>query len=116
MFSSRTRSALFIMTVILEADKKQDKRLRQSDIAEALGLSVSGVELLVKDLRAADLIEGKKGPGGGLFIERDPAFISVAEIAIAMEGNVKPGKYPLISEVINKAMQSVHLSDLMEGA
>jgi Rrf2 family iron-sulfur cluster assembly transcriptional regulator len=61
--------------------------LRQ-DIAERQQISADYVAQLFRQLRAAGLVEGVKGPGGGYQLARDAAAISAGDVMRAAEGPV----------------------------
>jgi Rrf2 family protein len=51
-------------------------------------LSAGYLEQIASTLRAAGLIEGKRGPGGGYVLTRDPKAIAVREVIEAIEGKI----------------------------
>lgn len=59
-------------------------------IEHAAGPSVSSgyLEQVVSTLRAAGLVEGKRGPGGGYVLTRPPERITVREAIEALEGGI----------------------------
>ena len=57
-------------------------------IAERQGMSAEYVAQLFRDLAAAGLLEGIKGPGGGYRLARDPETIRVGDVIRAVEGPV----------------------------
>jgi Rrf2 family cysteine metabolism transcriptional repressor len=63
--------------------------LRQ--IAKKKKLPFKYLEQVVIPLREAGLIEAKEGKGGGYFLKKKPAKISIAQIAEALEGPVEVG-------------------------
>lgn len=53
------------------------------------GFSSSGyLEQIVASLRAAGLVSGKRGPGGGYRLARPPEKITVREVVEALEGKI----------------------------
>lgn len=56
-----------------------------ADLAERQEVSISYLEQLFSDLRAADLVHGARGPGGGYRLSRQPGDISVAQIIDAID-------------------------------
>ena len=133
--STRGRYALRAMVdLALRADK--GPVLRQ-DIAKRQEISADYVAQLFRHLRAAGLVEGVKGPGGGYRLTREAATISAGDVVRAVEGPVAvtncvaPTSEPTcnradhcvthllwkqLSEAITKVLDSVTLQDLSEEA
>lgn len=59
-------------------------------ILEAAGKfgSAGYLEQVVTQLRDADLVKGRRGPGGGYVLSRSPEKISVREVVEAIEGKI----------------------------
>jgi Rrf2 family protein len=58
------------------------------DCAAGKEISSGYLEQVVSALREAGLVEGKRGPGGGYKLARDPKTISVREVVEALEGKI----------------------------
>lgn len=61
-----------------------------SEIAEEQGLSEKYLEHIASMLRAAEIIVGKRGSGGGYYLARPPERITLLEILEALEGPIEP--------------------------
>lgn len=59
-------------------------------IGGAAGEEISSgyLEQIVAPLREAGLVEGKRGPGGGYRLSRDPKSVTVREVVEALEGPI----------------------------
>ena len=55
-------------------------------IGERQGIPTRYLEQIFQRLRKADLIVGKRGPGGGYALARPPARITLREVVEAVEG------------------------------
>jgi Rrf2 family iron-sulfur cluster assembly transcriptional regulator len=55
-------------------------------IGERQGIPPRYLEQIFQRLRKADLVTGKRGPGGGYVLVRTPAVITLREIVEAVEG------------------------------
>ena len=84
--STRGRYALRAM-VDLTQHTDEEPILRR-DIAERQNISADYVAQLFRGLRAAGLVKGVKGPGGGYTLARDPTTISAGDIIRAVEGPI----------------------------
>ena len=133
--STRGRYALRAMVdLALHAD--EGTVLRQ-DIAARQEISADYVAQLFRRLRAAGLVKGVKGPGGGYRLARDAATISAGDVVRAVEGPVAlvhcivPGDEPScnrvdrcatrllwkrLSEAMTEFLDSVTLKDLCDEA
>ncbi|MGV6827540.1 MAG: Rrf2 family transcriptional regulator [bacterium] len=56
-----------------------------SDISENQGISLSYLEQLFAQLRNKSLVHGVRGPGGGYYLGREAADISIANIICAVD-------------------------------
>jgi Rrf2 family transcriptional regulator, cysteine metabolism repressor len=61
----------------------------KQEIAESEGISADYVEQLLTKLRAAGLVESRRGVRGGFVLARDPAQITVADVLAATEGPIR---------------------------
>jgi Rrf2 family protein len=69
------------------AERFADKTpLPLEEIARKEGISHGYLEEVARLLRAAGMIEGKRGAGGGYVLAKDPNEISVADVIAAIEG------------------------------
>ena len=84
--STRGRYALRGM-VDLALHTKASPVLRQ-DISTRQEISADYVAHLFRQLSAAGLLEGVKGPGGGYRLTRDPSTIRAGDVIRAVEGPV----------------------------
>ena len=84
--STRGRYALRAMVdLALHSDERPVLR---HDIAARQEISADYVAQLFRRLRAAGLVDGVKGPGGGYMLARDAATISTGDVVRAVEGPV----------------------------
>ena len=56
------------------------------DTAEREGLSLKYLEKLIKMLKQAGYVKGKRGPNGGNVLVRDPEDISIGKVAQVLDG------------------------------
>ena len=88
MISTRGRYALRVMLDL--AERGEAGFIPLKDVAERQGISKKYLEIIVKDLVTAELIEGASGTGGGYRLVREPKDYSVGEILELMEGTIAP--------------------------
>lgn len=60
--------------------------VRADDVAAAQDIPVAFLLTILNDLKAADLVTGHRGRGGGYTLARPAAEITVADVARAIEG------------------------------
>ena len=60
--------------------------VRVKQIGARQGIPHRFLEQIFQDLRRADLVTGKRGPGGGYVLTRSPEDISLRQIVEAVEG------------------------------
>ena len=60
--------------------------VRKDEVAGAEGISADYVQQIMMKLKAADLIQSRRGVNGGFMLARAPSQITALDIVIAMEG------------------------------
>ena len=63
--------------------------VRLSDISEREGISHAYLEQLFNRLKKVGVVRGRKGPGGGYVLDKDPDSILMGEVIRAVEGEEK---------------------------
>jgi Rrf2 family protein len=63
-------------------------------IGERQGIPTRYLEQIFQRLRRARVVKGKRGPGGGYVLSRDPAEITLRHIVEAVEGPMVTGTPP----------------------
>lgn len=81
--SSKSRFAITTMLELVTQDSR--KALKLADIADTHGISLSYLEQIFAALRSKGLVEGRRGPGGGYALSREPVDISIADIICAVD-------------------------------
>jgi len=134
-----TRSSYTVRALLDLAQNSVDGRpVRLSDISRREGISHAYLEQLFNRLKKVEVVRGRKGPGGGYILAKDPAQILMGDVIKAVEGEEKLflcteehsdgescQRYPgctthLLWEKLSASFQdylnSISLSDLLEGA
>lgn len=75
----------------------EEKTESLSEIARIQGVSLSYLEQLFARLRAAKLVVGTRGPGGGYRLRHAPEDISLARILDALEGRQREERLAALS-------------------
>lgn len=86
MISTKGRYALRVM--IDMAEQKTDSFIPLCEIAERQGISVKYLEIVLKSLIKANLLEGRRGKGGGYKLTRQPHEYTVGEILDLTETSI----------------------------
>ena len=81
--STKGRYAITAMLDLALKDGSEPVTL--SDIANNQGISLSYLEQLFSSLRNKGLVKGVRGPGGGYFLGKPVAEITIAEIICAVD-------------------------------
>ena len=105
-------------------------------ISASQKISQGYLEQIIKPLREADLVSGKKGFGGGYTLTKAPAAITVGDVIRAVEGPVIPVKcvadgtkdldscpndcrarhvWQQVGQAIDGVLDSITLQDLISG-
>ena len=88
MFSTKGRYTIRLMIDL--AKRQDDNYVALKDVALSQDISKKYLEIIVKDLVEAGLLEGKPGKSGGYKLSRKPEDYTVAEILEIMEGTLAP--------------------------
>ena len=85
-----TRSSYTVRALIDLAQYSRDgSPVRLSDISEREGISHAYLEQLFNRLKKVGVVKGRKGPGGGYVLGKDPENILMGEVILAVEGEEK---------------------------
>lgn len=85
--TTRDHSGLILMTSLAE-QFHTETYISLQGIAAEMQLSQGYLEEVASSLKKAGLIQGKQGPSGGYRLAKDPQFITLEDIVIALEGPV----------------------------
>jgi Rrf2 family cysteine metabolism transcriptional repressor len=85
--STRGHYAVLVMYELAKSDGAYSSL---QDISAARKLSQGYLEQIVRPLREAGLVEGKRGFGGGYALARSASEITVGEIVRTVEGPIVP--------------------------
>lgn len=85
-----TKSRYAIRALLELAQQHQGTVMSLSIIARRQRIKPKYLEQILYRLRQANLIKGKKGPGGGFFLARDPKDIRLKEILDAVGETTAP--------------------------
>ncbi len=86
MISTKGRYALRVMIDL--AEHGEDGFVPLKDVAERQQISKKYLEIIVRDLVAAKLVNGVSGKGGGYRLCRKPEDCSIGEILEVTEGSL----------------------------
>ncbi|MGD8353256.1 MAG: Rrf2 family transcriptional regulator [Pseudomonadota bacterium] len=85
-----TRSSYTVRALLDLAQHSEDGRpVRLSDISQREGISHAYLEQLFNRLKRVEVVKGRKGPGGGYVLAKDPDSILMGEVIKAVEGEEK---------------------------
>lgn len=106
-----------------------------ADISAVQKISQGYLEQIIKPLRVAGFVSGRKGFGGGYTLTKPPSEITVGEVIRAVEGPVVPVKcvvdsshmdscpddcrarrvWQQVGQAIDEVLDSITLQDLLSG-
>lgn len=132
-----TRSSYTVRALIDLAHHSQDGvPVRLSDISEREGISHAYLEQLFNRLKKVGVVKGRKGPGGGYVLDKDPDKILMGQVIRAVEGEEKVflcteeldgscgcRRYPLctthhlwdrLSAKVHEYLNSISLSEMLK--
>lgn len=86
MLSKKSQYAFRALSYLV--GKKNDGPVLISDIATKKKIPIKFLENILLELKKAEILDSKKGKGGGYFLNRDPALISLATIIRLVNGPI----------------------------
>ena len=86
MLSKKSQYAFRALSYLV--GKKNDGPVLISDIATEKKIPIKFLENILLELKRAEILDSKKGKGGGYFLNRDPALISLATIIRLVNGPI----------------------------
>ncbi len=128
--STKGRYAVTAMMAVAIGEKSKPVTL--AEISEEQGISISYLEQIFARLRKSLLVKGTRGPGGGYCLSREPKDISIAEIIISVEDQLRVQKpignglansrsslinsmWDDLSQRIQSLLRDVTVADLLNG-
>lgn len=86
MLSAKSQYAFKALTYLTERYNKGPVLI--SEIAKKKKIPLKFLENILLELKKADILDSKKGKGGGYFLKKDPARIKVATIVRLINGPI----------------------------
>ena len=86
MLSRKTKYGLKALTYLAKQDSNDPVQILV--ISEAENISQKFLESILLILRKADILESKKGKGGGYFLAKPPEEITIASVYRVLEGPI----------------------------
>lgn len=128
--STKGRYAITAIMAVAIGEKARPVTL--AEISEEQGISISYLEQIFARLRKHQIVKGTRGPGGGYCLSRGANEISIADIIIAVEDQLRVQKpigngqsnqrsdvintvWDNLSRKIHSFLGSVTLADLLNG-
>ena len=120
-----------------ELARSSDDTVSLADVSSMRNISQGYLEQIIKPLRLAGLVSGRKGFGGGYSLSKAPADVTVGDVIRAVEGPVVPVKcavvdsanlddhcpsdcsartvWQRVGQAIDRVLDSITLQDLLSG-
>jgi Rrf2 family protein len=99
MISKKTKYALKALE-ILGADYPHKKPYLIADLAEKGRIPKKFLELILLEMKNNEILQSKKGKGGGYFLAKAPSEISLGNVMRLLEGPLAP--LPCVSQTAYK--------------
>lgn len=86
MLSAKSQYAFKALTYLTERYNKGPVLI--SEIAKKKKIPLKFLENILLELKNADILDSKKGKGGGYFLKKDPAKVKVATVVRLVNGPI----------------------------
>jgi Rrf2 family protein len=86
MLSRRAQYAFRALTYLV--DKYEEGPILISEIAQKKSIPLKFLENILLELKNAAILDSKKGKGGGYFINKPPAEVSIASVIRIVDGPI----------------------------
>ena len=113
MISKKTKYGL--KALIHLASQESQEKVQISSISEREKIPRKFLESIMLELKKAGYLGSRKGKGGGYYLLKDPAKISISEVYRVLEGPIAPvpcvslNFYEKCEDCKNEATCEVHL-------
>ena len=88
MFSTKAEYGVRVLVALARRGGEEPTAL--AEIAAAEGLPLAYLEHVVARLRKGELVTSRRGARGGYLLAREPQDITMAEVVLALEGDIAP--------------------------
>lgn len=132
--TSKGRYALRFMIYL--AQHREEGFISLKTVSDSLTLSMKYLEMIVGNLKKADLVDSTRGKEGGYKLSREPSEYSVGDILRSIEDNLAPvacikegeiqcdrsgacmtiPMWKELDDITNAYLDTVSLEDLLTGA
>lgn len=102
--SKKTKYALQALFAL--ARKYQQGPVLIADLAASERIPKKFLELILLELKNNGILGSKKGKGGGYFLNRDPAGVSLGEVIRVLDGSMAP--VPCVSQMAYRRCEECH--------
>ena len=85
----RKDSGYAVRTLVFIAQQDQAQPVSSTYISERLGIPKSFLRRIFSKLIHADILRAKEGVRGGVVLAKSPVLISVCDVILALQGDVK---------------------------
>ena len=85
----KTDYALVAVATLAEHEASRHMPLSAADVSGRYGLPRQVMVQVLKDLQRAGLVGSARGAHGGYYLQRNPAWISLADVVEAIEGHTQ---------------------------
>lgn len=82
-----TNKTAIAISVLAAIAARSGRRCPAIDMSSEIGVSTSYLEHLIKELRVAGFVTGRRGPGGGYRLRLPPNELSVTRIAETVDAH-----------------------------
>lgn len=79
-----TKKSIYAFNILGQLLECSDTKVSGKDIAKKHNLSEAFITLVLRDLKLANIVKSKKGPGGGYVLSRNPDSITVKQVLDAV--------------------------------
>ncbi len=87
--STKIRYGLRALINIAEGNLNEERLVKIKEISKKQNISVQYLEQILFRLKKKGIIKGKRGPGGGYRITRDPKEVTILELYNILDDEIK---------------------------
>jgi len=117
--SNKAKIAISVISMITKNDVVSSEPIGILAMATELHLSVSYIEQVVKHLREAGFVIGRRGPNGGYVLAKHPKDILIVDVIKTLDGDIDPTgekEWDHLQTIIYKAISNITLKALIAKA
>ncbi len=101
------KSTSHAIRILIDCARAESEFVKVADVSARLGITLQNVFKIVHILSNAGLVEGQRGPKGGIKLARPPSKINIGDVVRAMQATNMEMSYDDSEEIVVQGVNRV---------